>query len=197
MYWMYYPAQRLPVFPAADGLAKPTPDRACGCSAGVDGGAGPRRGAGCRGSAHGPWRRRERPSFAGRSPARSFSARATYRCSKNSSTSGPRSATRNGVLCAMRPLMKCTSRESRSRLATGMGHALPHSEGPRHTPTTVIGLRDRAARATVNATRGGGAKSLRLRRPCCMETLRDPLDVGAVSIMPPERISLSQSWSSG
>ena len=44
--------------------------------------------------------------------ARSFSARAAYRCSRNGSTSGPSSTTRNGVLCAMRPLMKCTSRDS-------------------------------------------------------------------------------------
>ncbi len=33
-------------------------------------------------------------------------ARAAYRCSRNGSTSEPRSATRNGVLCAMSPLMK-------------------------------------------------------------------------------------------
>jgi hypothetical protein len=37
----------------------------------------------------------------------------------------------------------------------GPAHALYYlaSEGSRHTPTTVIGLRDRAARATVSATR--------------------------------------------
>jgi hypothetical protein len=49
--------------------------------------------------------------------------------------------------------MKCTSRESRSSLATAMGHALPRFGGAAPYPTTVIGLRDRAARATVNATR--------------------------------------------
>src|SRR5271166_5442044 len=56
--------------------------------------------------------------------ARSFSARAAYRCSRNGSTSAPSSATRNGTRCAMRPLMKCTSRERRSNFATTTG-ALP------------------------------------------------------------------------
>src|SRR5271166_3369984 len=41
--------------------------------------------------------------------------------SRIGSTSGPRSATRNGILCAIRPLMKCTSLDSRSSLATAIG----------------------------------------------------------------------------
>src|SRR5688500_7219006 len=37
--------------------------------------------------------------------ARSFSARAAYRCSMNGSASAPRSATMNGTFCAIRPEM--------------------------------------------------------------------------------------------
>jgi hypothetical protein len=50
--------------------------------------------------------------------ARSFSASAAKRCRTNGSTSGPSSVTRNGTLCAISPLMKCTSRLNRSNFAT-------------------------------------------------------------------------------
>ena len=66
-----------------------------------------------------------RVATVGKITARSFSARAAHRCSRNGSTSEPRSATRNGVLCAIKPLMKCTSRESLSSFETATGHALP------------------------------------------------------------------------
>ena len=49
--------------------------------------------------------------------ARSFSASAAYRCRMNGSVSAPSSATINGTLWIIRPLMKWTSRESRSSLA--------------------------------------------------------------------------------
>ena len=53
---------------------------------------------------------------------RSFSASAAYRCSMKGFASAPRSATMNETLCAISPLMKCTSRERRSNLATITGH---------------------------------------------------------------------------
>src|SRR5690349_16668263 len=54
--------------------------------------------------------------------ARSFSASAANRWRMNGSTSGPSSATNNGTRCAMSPEMNCTSRLSRSSLATAKGH---------------------------------------------------------------------------
>jgi hypothetical protein len=53
--------------------------------------------------------------------ARSFSAKAAYRCSMNGSVSAPSSDTMNGTLCAISPEMKCTSRDSRSSLDTMTG----------------------------------------------------------------------------
>ena len=50
--------------------------------------------------------------------ARSFCASAANRCSTNGSTSRPSSVTMNGTRCAIRPEMKCTSRDSRSSLET-------------------------------------------------------------------------------
>jgi hypothetical protein len=38
------------------------------------------------------------------------------------STLGPSSATMNGTRCAIRPLIKCTSRDRRSTFATAMEH---------------------------------------------------------------------------
>jgi hypothetical protein len=48
--------------------------------------------------------REELPSVRWEITARSFWARAAYRGSRNGSTSGPKLATRNDVLCLMRPL---------------------------------------------------------------------------------------------
>jgi hypothetical protein len=51
-----------------------------------------------------------------------FSASAAYKCNKGS-VSLPSSATINGTLCFIRPLMKCTSRLRLSSLATIIGAA--------------------------------------------------------------------------
>ena len=48
-----------------------------------------------------------------------FLSERSNRCRTNGSTSEPSSATKNGTRWAMRPEMKCTSRDSRSNLATG------------------------------------------------------------------------------
>jgi len=53
-----------------------------------------------------------------------FAAYLSARCSVNGSASGI-SATINGTPCAIRPEMKCTSRDSRSSFATAIWHALP------------------------------------------------------------------------
>jgi TolB-like protein/class 3 adenylate cyclase len=52
----------------------------------------------------------------------SFSATAASRCRTKGSTSGPRSATRNGTLWTIKPLMKWTSRPRRSSLETPTKH---------------------------------------------------------------------------
>jgi hypothetical protein len=53
--------------------------------------------------------------------ARSFSASAAYRCSTKGSVCRPRAVTTNSTRCAIRPEMKCTSRERRSSFATITG----------------------------------------------------------------------------
>jgi hypothetical protein len=70
---------------------------------------------------------------------RSFSASAVQRCRTKGSTSGPSSATRKGTRCAIRPEMKCTSRERRSSLATA--------------------TEQRSARALANAAANCGRRS--------------------------------------
>ena len=79
---------------------------------------------------------------------------------------GPRSATRNGVLCAMRPQMQCTSREKPIELGDGdraplrLERECVFSELDAFRKSIAVELRLQIARAfgTYNGLRGLGSK---------------------------------------